>query len=64
MKDTANLEEARENRLQKRLKDLESAIQSLELRKDTDRHARSEYYRLRVLWIRQRALLDADGRGR
>ena len=60
MKKTASLEEARQDRLQRRLKDLESAIESLELRKDSDAHARSEYYRLRVMWIRQRALLDAS----
>ena len=60
MNPTVSLAKARHDRLQRQLKDLESAIQSLELRKDTDEHARSEYYRLRVLWVRQRAVLDAS----
>lgn len=60
MKPTTSIQEARRNKLRRQLTELESAIESLKLKKDTDDQARSEYYRLRVLWVRKKALIDAN----
>lgn len=59
MDTAASTRETRRDRLQRQLAELESTIQTLELRKNTDEHARGEYYRLKVVWARKKALLDA-----
>ena len=60
---TGRTGDARQTRLQRQLMDLESEIQSLKLKKDTDHRARDEYYRLRPVWARKKALLDLNLRG-
>ena len=51
-------QDARRVELQRQVEDLESAIQTLKLKKD-DREARNEYFRLKGVWARKKALLDA-----
>ena len=58
MKTTAGNEETRRNRLQRELADLDSAIEFLNRRKDSDEDARSEYYRLKLLRVWKKAFFD------
>lgn len=61
--DTSNQsQDTRRVQLQRQVEDLESTIQSLKLKKD-DREARNEYFRLKAVWARKKALLDAARSG-
>ncbi|MDH3451620.1 MAG: hypothetical protein OEN20_04315 [Gammaproteobacteria bacterium] len=64
METTKHRQDARLAQLQRQVADLESAIQSLKLRKNVDREARDEYFRLRGVWARKKALLDGASRSR
>ncbi|MDH3714026.1 MAG: hypothetical protein OET44_09300 [Gammaproteobacteria bacterium] len=58
METTDRTTDTRRAQLQRQLMDLETTIQSLKLKKDTDDEARAEYFRLRGVWARKKALLD------
>jgi hypothetical protein len=60
METTDSTRDARRAELQRQLTDLESTIQTLKQKKDTDDEARSEYFRLRGVWARKKALLDRN----
>lgn len=60
METTDRTRDARRAQLERQLTDLESAIQSLKQKKDTDDEARNEYFRLRGVWARKKALLDRN----
>ena len=58
METSDSTKDVRRAQLQRQLADLESTLQTLKLRKDTDDEARNEYFRLRGVWARKKALLD------
>lgn len=60
METTDPAHETRRARLQRQVEDLESAIQALKLK--TSGEARDEYFRLRGVWARKKALLDDASR--
>jgi len=57
METSDSTKDARRAQLQSQLTDLESTLETLRHRKDTDIEARGEYYRLRAVWARKKALL-------
>ena len=61
MDTSKDAQDKRRVQLQRQVEDLESAIQSLRLKKD-DREARNEYFRLKGVWARKKALLDSASR--
>lgn len=57
MDTTDSTPETRQAQLQRQVEDLESTIESLKARKNTDGEARDEYFRLRAVCARKKALL-------